>query len=578
MKSKMKIFYRLMLCTLIVGFTACDVLDENLENPSEVSASGAQINDLYNNIQLSSAGLFGNAWYYPSSLARMTANTSSYQYINASSPGSFNGIWNTVYQVIWPDIDALVTIADAQGFDIHSGTAKILKAYSMMMLVDVFGNVPYSEALQGIANISPNADNGEAIYAAAMTMLDEAIASLDAATSAPSPRYDNFYGGNRARWITFAKTLKLRAALTTKLVSAAASTATINSIISGGDFIDTATEDFQFSYGTTRENPNSRHPRYNNSYETGDGDYMSNYYMWLLRAEKEDANNIPIVDPRIRYYFYRQVEKADEQDQSTYSCHFTDLPEQNLKPAWYTAVDPRMPYCIAFPGDGYWGRDHLNNEGIPPDGPLRSVYGLYPFGGQFDENSFDDQQQSGTTGAKGQGIWPVMLSSYVDFMRAEAALTLGTNDNARTLLESGMRKSFSKVFGFSSRDAATFSKQIIQRGILISVRDAFVPSTANVNDYVNHVLAKYDAANANGKLDVLMKEYYIALWGNGIEAYNMYRRTGKPGNMAPALEQAPGDFMTSFFYPADYVNRNQNATQKSITDRVFWDNGSVTVY
>jgi hypothetical protein len=75
-----------------------------------------------------------------------------------------------------------------------------------------------------------------------------------------------------------------------------------------------------------------------------------------------------------------------------------------------------------------------------------------------------------------------------------------------------------------------------------------------------------------------MKEYYIALWGNGIEAYNMYRRTGKPNNMAPALESTPGPFMSSFFYPADYVNRNKNATQKTITDRVFWDNGSVTVY
>ncbi|PIQ47394.1 MAG: SusD/RagB family nutrient-binding outer membrane lipoprotein, partial [Cytophagales bacterium CG12_big_fil_rev_8_21_14_0_65_40_12] len=378
-------------------------------------------------------------------------------------------------------------------------------------------------------------------------------------------------------WITFAKTLKLRAALTTKLVAAAEATSIINSIVSGGDFIDTAAEDFQFSYGTTRVNPNSRHPLYNNSYETNDGDYMSNYYMWLLRADKEDAG-VPVVDPRIRYYFYRQVENAEIQSSTTHSCHFSNTPDQNAKPAWYTAIDPRLPYCIAFPGDGYWGRDHLNNEGIPPDGNIRTIYGLYPAGGLFDENSFDDQQQSGVTGARGQGIWPVMLASYVDFMRAEAALTLGTTDNARTLLESGIRKSIAKVQGFSSRDAATFTKQINQRGTLISVRDAFVPTAGDVDDYVNFVLASYDAADQDGKLNIVMKEYYIALWGNGIESYNMYRRTGKPNNMAPALESAPGPFMSSYFYPADYVNRNQNATQKLITDRVFWDNGSVTVY
>lgn len=577
MKSKMKIFYRLMLCTLILGFTACDDLSENLQDPSEVSADGAQINDLYNNIQLSTAGLFGNTWYFPASLSRMIANTGSYQYLNTSSPSSFNGIWNNVYQVIWPDIDALITIADERGFAKHAGTAKILKAYSMMILVDVFGDVPYSEALQGIANISPNADNGAAVYAAAIALLDDGIATLEGGASAPAPAYDNFYAGNTTRWITLAKTLKLRAALTTKLVAASEATSIINSIVSGGDFIDTAAEDFQFSYGTTRLNPNSRHPLYNGSYETDDGDYMSTYYMWLLRAEKEDGG-IPVIDPRIRYYFYRQVEKADEQSSTTHSCHFSDLPDPAQTPAWYTAVDPRMPYCISYPGDGYWGRDHLNNEGIPPDGLLRTIYGLYPFGGLFDDNSFTGQQQQGTTGARGQGIWPGMLSSYVDFMRAEAALTLGTTDNARTLLESGMRKSIAKVQGFASRDAATFSRQINQRGTLISVRDAFVPDAGDVDDYVNFVLASYDAADQDGKLNVVMKEYYIALFGNGIESYNMYRRTGKPNNMAPALEQTPGPFMSSYFYPADYVNRNQNATQKSITDRVFWDNGSVTVY
>ena len=573
----MKIFNILVLCTLILGFTACDDLNENLDNPTEITASGAQINDLYNNIQLSSAGLYGNMWGTPASLSRMIANTGSYQYLNTTSPNSFNGIWNNVYQVMWPDIDALVAIADEKGFTKHSGTANILKAYSMMMLVDVFGNVPYSEALQGIANISPNADNGAAVYAAAIALLDQSITALEGASAAPAPTFDNYYGGNITRWITFAKTLKLRAALTTKLVAAAEATSIINSIVSGGDFIDTAAEDFQFSYGTTRVNPNSRHPLYNNSYETNDGDYMSNYYMWLLRADKEDAG-VPVVDPRIRYYFYRQVENAEIQSSTTHSCHFSNTPDQNAKPAWYTAIDPRLPYCIAFPGDGYWGRDHLNNEGIPPDGQIRTIYGLYPFGGLFDENSFDDQQQSGVNGARGQGIWPVMLASYVDFMRAEAALTLGTTDNARTLLESGIRKSIAKVQGFSSRDAATFTKQINQRGVLISVRDAFVPTAGDVDDYVDFVMASYDAADQDGKLNIVMKEYYIALWGNGIESYNMYRRTGKPNNMAPALESTPGPFMSSYFYPADYVNRNQNATQKLITDRVFWDNGSVTVY
>ena len=69
-----------------------------------------------------------------------------------------------------------------------------------------------------------------------------------------------------------------------------------------------------------------------------------------------------------------------------------------------------------------------------------------------------------------------------------------------------------------------------------------------------------------------MKEYYIALWGNGIESYNNYRRTGKPSNMQPVLQTNPGPFIRSFLYPSVYVNLNKNATQKSSTAvQVFWD-------
>jgi len=579
MKIKMKKIFALVTLVLFVGLVACEKLDENLENPSEVNPSNAQINDLYNNVQLTMASMMNGVWYYPASLVRMTANTSSYQYLNASNPSSFNGIWNTVYQVLWPDIDAVISLAEAQGSDIHIANVKIMKAYSMMVMVDVFGDIPYTESLQGIGIISPSADQGTAIYNAAVDLLNEAITILESETTAPTPTYDNFYNGDKSKWATLAKTLKFRAAVTTRLVNPTESAGVINALVSAGDLIDSSVEDFQFSYGTTRENPNSRHPRYNNSYETTDGDYMSNYYMWLLRAEKEDGSGNPIIDPRIRYYFYRQVEDASALDDSEYSCHFSNTPDQSQKPAWYTAIDSRMPYCVAYEGDGYLGRDHLNSEGIPPDGPLRTIYGLYPFGGLFDENSFDDQQQSGQTGAKGRGIWPIMLASYTDFMRAEAALTIGTTDNARGLLESGVRKSITKVMGFESRDAATFSKQINQRGVLISVKDAFVPDDADVDAYINHVLSLYDAAATDTeRLNVVMKEYYIALWGNGIEAYNMYRRTGMPLNMAPALESTPGAFMRSFFLPADHVLRNQNAVQRQITDGVFWDNGSATVY
>ena len=99
-----------------------------------------------------------------------------------------------------------------------------------------------------------------------------------------------------------------------------------------------------------------------------------------------------------------------------------------------------------------------------------------------------------------------------------------------------------------------------------------MPTAADIKSYVDYVLGKYDAAaSVNTKLDIIVKEYYIALFGNGLEAYNLYRRTGKPANMAPALEQSPGPFIRSFFLPADHVNLNANTSQKVLTQQIFWD-------
>ena len=91
-------------------------------------------------------------------------------------------------------------------------------------------------------------------------------------------------------------------------------------------------------------------------------------------------------------------------------------------------------------------------------------------------------------------------------------------------------------------------------------------------------MAKYDAATDDAaRLDIIMREYYIAAWGNGIEPYNNYRRTGSPNNMQPTVTTpSPGFFIRSFFYPSVFVNRNINApkqkTPGAAANKVFWDN------
>lgn len=575
----MKKLFRIATLVVAVALVSvsCELAELDYENPNQVTPDQANLNDLYNSVQLEFVEFYEDYWNEPAEMARMISATGGFTYFNNDGPESFNNGWTTAYAEFLPDVRSTIENATARNLPIHSGSAKVMEAMVIMSLVDMFGDVPYSEALQGIEVIAPTADNGADVYAAAETLLDEAIAELEGAGGAAAPTNDLFYGGDAASWATLAKTLKLRNAVTTRLIDPASALSTINALVSEGDLIDEEGEDFAFPYGNNQLNPNSRHPFYNDAYEASDGAYMSNYYMWLLRADKEDAEGNAIVDPRIRFYFYRQTDGPTD-NVNDYSCFYSEFPDQDFKPDHYIAVDPDLPYCLAS-DDGYWGRDHLNNEGIPPDGFLRTVYGLYPAGGRFDENSFERTQNNGVDGALGEGIQPFMLASFVDFLRAEAALTLGTNDDARALLESGIRKSMDKVLGFADKvDLSVVVGEDLD-GNEITAEQAFLPTEDDVQEYIDFVLAEYDAADDDGKLDIVVKEYYIALWGNGLEAYNLYRRTGKPNNMAPALEASPGEFIRSHFYPANYVNLNSNATQKNnLTERVFWDDGSVDLY
>lgn len=567
----MKLFKNILLAVWILSFAvACESYElDLLENPNAIAPENASLNDLYNNIQLSFEDVFAAAQLTSGRVARMY-HAGGGTYEEFATPETFDQLWLNVYRDLLPDIEALENIAAESGFDIHSGTAKIMKAYTLLTLVDIFGDVPYSEALQGTDIISPSADASADVYANAVSLLDEAIATLDG-TAAGAPSFEGFYGGDTESWIKVANTLKLKAALNS------GDAATINSLISSGNIITSSADDFQFNFGNQRTNPNSRHDLYVNHYEVIDGHYLSNYYMWLLVGDKVNADGIAISDPRLPYYFYRKVEDAGNQDQTTYSCHFSVFPTQENTPAHWEATSPNVPYCI-LPGTGFSGRDHLNPDGIPPDGPIRTSYGLYPAGGQFDYGEFADTRQQGTSGGLGQGIWPILISSTVDLMRAEAALRLGTADDARAMLESGITASIEKAISFESLVPGTMATEVDSREGTGTVKELYGASEEDIQDYVASVLALYDAADDDGKLDLIAKEQMIASWGNGIEAYNLYRRTGKPNNMQPALEPAFGDFPRTFLYPANSVTRNANISQKTLNDRVFWDDGSVELY
>ena len=89
---------------------------------------------------------------------------------------------------------------------------EMMNVYVYSQLVDVFGNIPYTEALDA-NNVYPKYDDAYTIYKNLFVRLDAALAKLDA-NEASFGSSDIYYGGDVASWVKFGNSLKIRMAIT----------------------------------------------------------------------------------------------------------------------------------------------------------------------------------------------------------------------------------------------------------------------------------------------------------------------------------------------------------------------------
>jgi len=116
---------------------------------------------------------------------------------------------------------------------------EILRVYTYQILVDTFGDVPYSESLQNPKIILPKYDNDEAIYPLLITRIDAAIAQLDV-TGKSFETGDLIYKGDVANWKLFANSVKLKLGINIAEKNAALAKTTIESAYTAGVLVNNA--------------------------------------------------------------------------------------------------------------------------------------------------------------------------------------------------------------------------------------------------------------------------------------------------------------------------------------------------
>lgn len=125
---------------------------------------------------------------------------------------NFAGDWSNVYTgggLI--DERAIQAQALSVGDSTYAGIAKVMEALTMGTAADVWGDVPYRQAVG--STLQPALDPQQQVFADVQAQLDTAIAWIqcEAVTcSGPSASIDLFYGGDKASWLALAHTLKAR--------------------------------------------------------------------------------------------------------------------------------------------------------------------------------------------------------------------------------------------------------------------------------------------------------------------------------------------------------------------------------
>ena len=284
--SKYAVLLALTATPLVI--TSCrQELDINVDpnNPSQASLSG-----LLSGSQVGFAfALGGEGTRMPAAVVQHYAGHrnqslryAQYRITSSDTDGTWTALYNTLM-----DMKELENKATASGNQAYLGVSKILQAHAFSVTTDLFGDIPFSKALQGRANITPVYDKQEDIYPALITMIDEGLAALSAGTETISG--DIVYGGNVTKWKKYGNSLKLRLLnhLSSRQPNAAA-----NFLATNPDLIDISSENAKVLFGSVASNANPI------------------YQFDVLSGRKDQAVASTIVDkmkalsdPRVSVYF-----------------------------------------------------------------------------------------------------------------------------------------------------------------------------------------------------------------------------------------------------------------------------------
>jgi Starch-binding associating with outer membrane len=418
--------------------------------------------------------------------------------------GSTAGWFDGPYDGHMEDLQKVIDKGQANNDPGTYGPAMVLMVWNYSFLTDSWGDVPYSEALQGdqsSGTLTPAYDTQQSIYTGMFNTLDAATTALASASNSLG-NADPIYGGDPASWMRFANSLRARLALRVVNVDPNLADTQLAAALAapGGVFTSNAQAAVLVWPGDgIYNNP------WSDNFQTRDDHRMSQTLMNLMMA-----NN----DPRIPIYAQPTV-----QDTTVYAAwpNYAGMPNgltQATASVYFN--DTSRPGVIFYPG--------------------ATTYGTY--------------------GSAAGKATPSYLMTYADvaFIEAEAA-------------ERGMG-------GLTAGQANGFYTAGIQASM-----DQWGVAGADALAYMAQPAIALSATQTNALVQI-DQERWVALYGDGGQAWALWRRTCVPNTVKPGPYAIINTVPRRFEYSTNDLQVNADQIDAAIarqgpdlfTTNMWWDN------
>ena len=542
MKNKL---YLIALAGVLMGTTACnDYMDIN-ESPDRIAVSnltpnfvlpGAISNSYY--VQARRLNLFGGIM-----MNSVAGNSYSFgtPFVDEYSPNItsafYADVWDQLFRQI-SNFQFIIDYSDPSGqYSQYKAIAKVMKAYYVQTLTDLWGDMPYSEAFKRELNLTPKYDKGEDIYKASIADIENAIQLIDGKKGDVPASADIVFKGSMAKWKAFANTLKLRYLVRMSNVTGDMATYRDQKLatLQGASFVDA---DVTVNPGYSQSSDAQQNPWMNYYVYTSSGARPQN---WTLVVPSEHIsialNGNKENDTREVYQKFKNIIDGRRGRMFTLVGGNVEGVRQGATPGQPGAASGRT---VSRTGDGLIiGSQTITAPATDTEGRKAELI------------------QKGSSKA---GV--LMTKAEAKFLLAEAALRYpSVVSNAQEHFQDGIRASYNYL-------GANVDVVTNPNTTPVTTRKA-----AEIYiDAVNLVPKLGWTGSDQNKIEAIMTQKWIALTGiNPEQSYFDYTRTGYPVTPLPTISLYPVK-PNRLLYPNSEYQSNTNNVPSMVAADVFAKN------